>query len=410
MNLKTKPTLQSYIVWLIASLFYTYVLIVRNLPVVTSLELQKIFTMSETFFGQVRGIYFIFYCIAHLPMIYLLDRFGEKKILPIAMLLCVIGILPMVWSVSPYALLIGRAILGLGSSAGVLGIFKVNRALFPENYFSRMLGISATIGLVGSFVSMNLFGSLFTAVGYYKGIYITACIPVILSLLALMFFPKTKLETKHGFFDEIFALITNKKFLFVSIIGGLMIGPMEGFIDGWSVPLLETLYGIKIKSAQNISSFLYFGFALGSPILAFAADFTGLHKKIFGICGLMMGVLIFSLLFLNINSTSYLLFCYLMIGFFSAYQVLCIDLAGKVVPGYLKNISGAGCNMIIMSFGYMFHTAIAVFMNGRGMTVGNRIIYNNLSIITGIIIVPILCIVGYLLCNWSTVIDKKVID
>lgn len=399
-----KPTAKSYMMWLIASLFYTYVLIVRNLPVITSVQLQNIFSMSETFFGQVRGIYFIFYCIAHLPMIYLLDRFGPKKILSIAMLVCVIGILPMVCSVSPYALLIGRAILGLGSSAGILGIFKINRALFPENYFSRMLGISATIGVIGSFISMNLFRSLFLYVGYYKGVYITACIPIILALFVILFSPNIKLETKHGFFDEIFSLIKNKKFLFVAFIGGLMIGPMEGFVDGWSVPLLETLYNVKIKSAQNISSFLYFGFAIGSPIVAFVADMTGLHKRIFGVCGLMMGILMFGLLFLNINK-SYLILCYLMIGFFSAYQVICIYLAGKSVPEYLKNISGAGCNMITMSFGYMFHTIIAFLMNGQGIIVDNLIVYSNLSIITGIIIVPVLCIIAYLLCNWTKAID-----
>lgn len=395
-----KPNLQGYVVWFIASVFFTYVLMIRNLPAVTETELRTIFSMSDTFFGQVRGIYFISYCLMHLPMVYFLDIYGPRKIIGLSSILCVLGILSMAVSTSPNMLLFGRFILGIGSSTGILGVFKVNRSMFPENYFSRMLGITATMGFIGSFTSLNIFSRLFDTFGYYNGIYISSGFGVLIAILTFIFTPSLLTNVNHGFFEEVLCLIKNKKFLFVSLIGGLLIGAIEGFADGWSVPFLTSLYEFDNTLSKDITSIIYLGFAIGSPLLAFYADLTNNHRKLYGLSGLMMGAAFISLFLFKLN-IYLLLLSYFIIGFFSSYQVLCMYLAGIAVPDHLKNISSGGANMIIMSFGYIFHSAIGFLMEGKGIEMSGKFIYPQESLIYGLMILPVSCILGYILSNWT---------
>ncbi len=132
-----------------ASLFYAYQYILRVIPNIIIPELVVRFNIGTTEIGQFCGLYYVGYVLAHIPVGILLDRFGSKVVIPICIALTSLGALPLVssndWSYS----IIGRIITGIGSSASVLGLFKIIRIYYHREKFAMMFSISVIIGISG---------------------------------------------------------------------------------------------------------------------------------------------------------------------------------------------------------------------------------------------------------------------
>ncbi len=69
------------------------------------------------------------------------------------MILCILfkggGLLPIIFAKHWIYPIMGRFLIGAGSSGAILGAFKVIRMAFHEQGFTRMLSYTVTIGLLG---------------------------------------------------------------------------------------------------------------------------------------------------------------------------------------------------------------------------------------------------------------------
>lgn len=146
--LKNRTT--AWIIWSIALIFYAYQYILRVMPNIMLDSITKQFNIDATVFGQYSGIYYIGYCLMHLPIGILLDKYGPRKIMTLCTLLTVMGLLPLIFSNTTTHLIIGRFLIGMGSSAAILGVFKIIRLAFEERQFTKMLSLSVMIGLIGA--------------------------------------------------------------------------------------------------------------------------------------------------------------------------------------------------------------------------------------------------------------------
>src|SRR5581483_9528944 len=127
---------------------YQYIL--RVMPSVIMQDLMQQFALDAVLFGQFSGIFYLGYAAAHLPLGILLDRYGPKKVMPICIILAVIGTLPIIFSSNWVIALIGRLIVGIGSSGAILSAFKVIYSSFGSERFTRILSFTITIGLLGA--------------------------------------------------------------------------------------------------------------------------------------------------------------------------------------------------------------------------------------------------------------------
>ena len=137
------------LLWAIGSVFFLYQYIVRVAPSVMITDIQNRFQVDSAAFGQFSGVYYIGYSLAHVPIGIMLDRFALKKQMLAYVSLVILGIAPIVFSDSWSMVVIGRLITGIGSSAAILGLFKIVSSCFAHNKFSQMIGYSVTIGLMG---------------------------------------------------------------------------------------------------------------------------------------------------------------------------------------------------------------------------------------------------------------------
>jgi predicted MFS family arabinose efflux permease len=360
-----KSRMIAWTVWLIASIFYAYQYILRVMPNIMMDDIIHQFHIDAAMFGQFSGVYYIGYSLVHLPIGIMLDRYGPKKVLTGCILLTVIGLLPILLAENWAYPILGRAIIGVGSSAAILGAFKIIRLTFREQHFTRMLSLTVTIGLIGGIYGGGPLNYMCEQWGYRSVIQIFMGVGICLATITYLLLPKEKEHTPLKIRAGIKQVFTNSKVLVICFSAGLMVGPMEGFADVWASEFLKKVYHFDVNIAGYLPSMIFLGMCFGAPVLGLLAEKTGRYLGVIIGAGLVM-ISVFVALLLGYFTISGMTFAFILVGVCCAYQILAIYKASTYVPENLAGLTTAVANMIIMSFGYAFHTIIGVVVSAYG--------------------------------------------
>lgn len=367
------------IMWFVASIFYAYQYILRVMPNIMMQDIMLKYQIDPVTFGQFSGVYYIGYSLVHIPVGILLDRFGPKKIMPIFMALTVVGMAPLVFSDFWLYPIIGRALIGIGSSSAILGVFKIIRMSFAEEKFAWMLSLSVTIGLLGAIYGGAPVQYLHQIFGFEQVVMFMMAGGLILSLVAFCVIPNYESSAKEqSVIQEIWTVFGNAKVIGICVLAGLMVGPLEGFADVWGTTFLKTVYGIEPTIAAGLPSMMYFGMMFGGPVLSFIAEKTKSYLGVVFACAVMMAAA-FVVLLSTTPSITALSVLFFVVGMLCAYQILAIAYASTCVPKQVAGLTSAVANMIIMIFGYFFHSVmgkiIGIFtMSSEGLIYGMSVI------------------------------------
>lgn len=374
-------------VWLIASIFYAYQFILRVMPNIMLEDIMQQFNIDAAVFGQYSGVYYLGYCLVHLPIAIMLDRYGPRKVMSACMLLTVIGLLPIVFTDYWVYPIIGRALIGMGSSAAILGAFKVIRMGFKEEHFTRMLSLAVTIGLIGAIYGGGPVNYMCEALGYKMVVEIFAGLGIGLAAMTYFIVPNMAPTPHRPIRSDIKEVLTNPKVIAICIFAGMLVGPMEGFADVWGSEFLKQAYGLETSVASYLPSMIYIGWCFGGPALTLIAEKTGSYLgSIIGAGVVMAGI--FIALVLGVFTVDTMTISFLIVGVCCAYQIIAIYKASTYVPDYVSGLTTAVANMIIMSFGYIFHTIIGLVINAYGN------VDTALGFVYGISVIPIALGIG----------------
>ena len=394
---RTSSRFSIWLSWLLASLFYAYQYVLRVLPNITMPEIMKRFDIDAEIFGQFARIYYITYAAMHIPLGTWLDRKGPKQVLPMCILLSALGTLPLIYSESWIMACLGRAMIGIGSSGAILGVFKVVHIGFPENWFSRVLGMGVTLGLLGAIYGSQPVSHQISIYGYHAVLKYIIYVGIVLSALCLIVLPHAEgvSSEKIHIFKDIKKVWQHKKVFFIAILAGFMVGPLEGFADAWGTTFLVTLYSLDISTSSFLPSLLFLGMCIGATVMSYIADKTKLYYGIIIFSAFFMAITFLLILNIKLNITimSILLFC---VGIFCSYQILVIYKATTYVKEGLIGLTTSIVNMIIMIFGYVFHSVIGKILHlSEGTSIINNIrVYSANAYILAIMIIPICLIIA----------------
>ncbi|MBS0649261.1 MAG: MFS transporter [Verrucomicrobia bacterium] len=387
-------------IWIIASVFYAYQYILRVMPSIMLDTIIQQFHIDAATFGQFSGVYYIGYSLMHLPIGIMLDRFGPRKVMTGCTLLTVLGLLPLIFAEHWIYPIVGRLLVGMGSSAAILGVFKIVRMLFSESRFPRMLSFSVTIGLIGAIYGGGPVSYMCDVWGCKTVVQIFAWMGVALAAITYWIVPDMKNTSQSTMLADIKEVLTNRRVIGTCIFAGLMVGPLEGFADVWAAAFFKTVYGFEGTVAASLPSLIFIGMCFGSPVLTLVAEkIGGFLPTIIG-AGIAMALSFFALLAIALKMWIISL-SFVFVGVCCAYQILAIYKASTYVREHVVGLTTAIANMIIMLFGYAFHSVIGGIITAVGGPGSSQ------AFVYGVSIIPIALCLGILgfVFLWS--LEKK---
>lgn len=379
----------AWAVWLIASIFYAYQYILRVMPSIMMNDILQQFNIDVATFGQFSGVYYIGYSLMHLPLGLMLDRFGPKKVMPICILMTVLGLLPILFADHWMFPIAGRALIGMGSSAAILGTFKIIRLTFSEEKFTRMLSFSVTIGLIGAIYGGGPVNYMCEVWGYQSVVSLFIVIGILLSVITYFIVPKMNIQHNTSIASDIKTVFSSPKVIMICLMAGLMVGPLEGFADVWGSEFLKQVYGLDGSLSASLPSAIFIGMCFGAPILSLIAEKTGRYFATIIGAGIVMALSFTALLTGNIP-VSGMSIMFIAVGLCSAYQIIAIYKASTYVNENVVGLTTAVANMIIMIFGYFFHAIIGFIIQGLGGP------SNAIAFSSGIAVIPVALVIGIL--------------
>jgi MFS family permease len=121
----------------------------RNVNAVIAKDLAREFTLEASDVGLLTSAYFLTFGLFQLPLGVLLDRFGPRRV--VAALLCVTAVGAAVFGLAEglASLALGRALIGLGVSACLMGSLKAFTLWFPLSRLATLSGWFIFLGAMG---------------------------------------------------------------------------------------------------------------------------------------------------------------------------------------------------------------------------------------------------------------------
>lgn len=275
----------------------------------------------------------------------------------------------------------------------------LQQSRFPEEKFTRMLSVAVTIGLLGAIYGGQPMNYMMKAFGWERVIEIMAFVGVVLAI-ATYFLTPTQVFEKIKFssvIKDIKTVFCNPWVITITLLSGAMVGPLEGFADVWGTEYLKVAYGYGDDWASTVPSFLFLGMCFGSPFVSYIADKT---KAYFGTALACAGVMLLSfivILFAQVSHSTMVVLLFIS-GAACAYQIIMIYKASTFVPDQVTGLTTACANMIIMIFGYVFHSSIGNLMTAfwEGNTENGVAIYSVSTYQKALLVIPAGLFLGFI--------------
>jgi MFS family permease len=271
---------------------------------------------------------------------------------------------------------------------------------FSEKQFTRMLSLSVTIGLIGAIYGGGPVSYLCSEFGYKKVVIAFAILGLVLAMVTYLIVPEVSKTKESNILSNIREVFTNKKVLAVCLLAGLMVGPLEGFADVWGAEFFKQVYNFDASTSNYLASIIFVGMCFGAPVLSMVAEKTNSYIGSIVIAGLVMAIS-FTALIASVLTKNIIMVGFVLVGICCSYQIIAIYKASTYVSVHVAGLTTAVANMIIMIFGYGFHSSIGYIIN--------LYIKMNpaLAYIYGVAVIPAALTIGVVGFVIIAIIDKK---
>ena len=177
-------------IFLVFALGYFISTLLRSITATISPELINEFDLSAGELGLLGGGYFLGFASVQIPLGYLLDLKGPRKIVSYFLSIAIIGIILFALAQNFLTLLISRVIIGIGVGACLMGPLTAYRVWYQDETQQRSNSWMLMVGAVGMLSSSLPVQYLIPTVGW-RGVFINLSIlTTICIILIIIFIPK----------------------------------------------------------------------------------------------------------------------------------------------------------------------------------------------------------------------------
>lgn len=360
-------------------------------------SMMKTFQVSAAGFGIVSAFYFYAYAPMQLPAGLLFDRYGPRKLMTFALIMCAIGSFFFASTDSLITAALGRFLIGMASAFSFIGVLVLVSRWFPPQQFAFLAGIAQLMSSVGAMFGEVPLAALVESVGWRNASFILAFIG--LCLAALMWIvirdyphPHHEKRQKPHIKEEWQRLLSVCRRSYTWIIGAYSFTiwtPIAVFAALWGVPYLQQKYQTSIIVASGLCSMIWLGIGVGSPLLGWLSDLCSSRRLSLGISSLFGLSATLILLYMPNVPLNWMYLVLFMLGFGSGGQTVSFAVVKDInKPEFVGTASGFN-NLSVLLGGAIFQPIVGIILYNSSSTMVNDVpIYSVQSYNNALLVMP----------------------
>lgn len=261
----------------VATFFYLYEFLLRVSPNVFEKELFLAFKMDASEFGFFSSCWYWAYAPLQLPVGALTDKYGPRRLLSLAILICALSTLALAYTQSFALGCVMRCLIGAGSAFAFISCLKIVNVWFAPEKFAFLTGITLTIGTLGAAVGGTPLSLALDYMDWRTLLLYIGLIGIFLTFLAWVIIrdhnphhPEIELQQHNtpGFWRCLIEVAKQPQSWIVGIYAFFVTAPTDAFGGTWGVKFLVDVHGISRDAASVAAvTMTFIGMAIGSPLL-----------------------------------------------------------------------------------------------------------------------------------------------
>ncbi|MCB1106537.1 MAG: MFS transporter [Chlamydiia bacterium] len=349
-----KKVVLPWVVCFSASLFFAYELLQLHVMNAISPMLIRDMGLSATEFGYLSSTYLIADVIFLLPAGMILDRFSVRKVILIALLLCLGGTAGFAKATSLQSAAFCHFLSGIGNAFCFLSCIMLISRWFPKERQAFLVGLMITIGMLGGVVAQVPFSILAETLTWRAALMIDAAVGVVLFTVIFAFVTDapTKIaevkETSIPFFEGLKRSVLNIHNICCGLYTCLMNLPLMIISAVWGTLFLTQVHKILLIKASFIVSMICMGTIIGSPLYGWISDKVHKRKVLMVIGGVASTLVFMMILLVPQPSEGLLTALFFALGLFTSSQALGYPAITENNPKELTGTSMGIAALIIM--------------------------------------------------------------
>lgn len=329
-----KENRQAWIVCFTAALFFFYEFIQMNMFNVLSGDLLNAFNISAEQLGVLSAYCFYATIVFLLPAGQMLDRYSTKKIILIALGICVLGTAGLSMTSSLAWAHLFRFMAGIGSAFCFLSSVRLASRWFHPRRLALVVGLIVTMAMTGGMVAQTPLSLLNQYLGWRHTILSVAGLGAFILFLVLLFVQDYPKEAKNqhqeqkasikemGYWSSMFRAYLNLQNWLGGLYTSLLNLPIVILGSLWGGLYLQQVYHFSASLSASITSTLFLGAIIGCPIAGWLSDKIGLRRMPMIVGALLSLATILILLYLPHLTATELMLGFFTLGFVTSAQVI----------------------------------------------------------------------------------------
>ena len=334
-----KSVFLPWLIWALAAVFVVFNYIHQVVPNVIAGDLSRAFNARGSTLGNIAAAYFYAYALLQIPVGLIVDRFGTRRPLVLAILMAGVGTLGFSRAHDSSTAQLARLLMGASAAFSFIGCLKLAQAWFPPSQFSTLAGMTNTAGMLGA-ASGAPVAVLVKAIGWRAAL---AWLGGAQMLLAIVVFAVVRdraadnassapTQPSAKISEGLLGVLANPQVWINAIYATTISLVFVAFGGLWGAGYIQKVYGLDTVGAAGAGSYLFLGGIAGSLFFGWFSDYLRRRKLPMVAAGIGALLAMSGLLYLPGLPLTLFKAGLFLVGFFSSANIVSYAVARDLYP------------------------------------------------------------------------------
>ncbi|WP_028389610.1 MFS transporter [Legionella fairfieldensis] len=331
-----RSNLIAWVICLSAGLFFFYEFFQLNIFDVINQPLRNDFHLDAAQLSWMSSTYLWADLLFLLPAGIILDAFSTRRVILIAMSVCIIGTVGFALTDSFILACFCHFLSGIGNAFCFLSCVVLVSQWFPPRRQALVIGLLVTMAFLGGMMAHTPFAYLNEYYGWRRSLLIDGAVGAILLVWIYMvvedkpdFLAARKKNDQPVTLPAFMRVFVNRQNWLAGLYTCFLNLPIMVLCALWGASYLQVVHHLSEMAASNVVSLIFIGSIIGCPLVGWLSDSQGRRKPLM-ILGAIATLLSVAPLFMDlVLSQIQLSALFFALGFFSSTQVISYPLIAE---------------------------------------------------------------------------------